>query len=226
MCPCLFSYISCYNMQYYLSYKPCLTFTLPKLLNEYKPLSDVSYGYCWKCSAVNYQLQCTGKICQEMIQKLLWSTLASQTRKNKVMKKAFLIVLTSSVLRCIWVPSSPLTRDGSLKLILPRSASELLGEEKLEVSHPFLLVLLTRIISSDEDDGISEEGRGVCVPEWLRWPVTPFGKSVCLQLASSTPQSLCCPRNVGRSGCPGDGISQYSRMHETFMTAQWMQQGD
>lgn len=46
-----------------------LTFTLPKLLNVYKPLSDVSYGYCSKCSAVNYQPQCTGKICQEMIQK-------------------------------------------------------------------------------------------------------------------------------------------------------------
>lgn len=181
MCPCFFSYISCYNMQYYLSCKPCLTITLPKLLNEYKPLSDVTYSYCWKCSALNYQPQCTGKICQEMIQKWLWSTLATQTQKNEVMKEAFLIVLTSPALRFIWVPSHPLTRDGSLQLVLLPSASELLEEEKLEASHLFTLVFLTKIFSSDEDDGICEEGRGICFPAWLSWPVIPFSK--CLSAA-------------------------------------------
>lgn len=67
------------------------------------------------------------------------------------MKEAFLIVLTSPALRCIWVSSNPLTRDGRLKLVLPPSASELLEEEKLEASHPFTLVFLTGIFSSDEE---------------------------------------------------------------------------
>lgn len=95
MCPCLSSYISCYNMQCCLSCRPCLTFLLPNALNEYKPLSDVTYSYCWKCSAVNCQMRCTGKICQEVTQKRLLSTLASQLQKNKATKRASLIVLPS-----------------------------------------------------------------------------------------------------------------------------------
>lgn len=140
MCPCLLSYISCYNTQCYLSCKPCLTFILPNLLNEYKPLSDVSYGYCWKCSAVNYQMQSTGKICQEVIQKWFWSTLASQTQKNKATKGASPIILTSPVLRCIWCIS--LIRDDSKQLALPPSASRLHEEGKAEACHPFLLISL------------------------------------------------------------------------------------
>lgn len=127
-------------MQCYFSCKPCLTFILPNFLNECKPLSDVSYGYCWKCSAVNYQMWCTGKICQEVIQKWLQSTLASQMQKNKATKRAFLIVLNSLVLRCIW--SICLIKVDSLQLALLPSVSRLLEEEKVKASHPFLLIPL------------------------------------------------------------------------------------
>lgn len=80
------------------------------------------------------------------------------------MKEASLIVLTSTVLRCIWLPNNPLTRDGSLKLVLALSASEILEEEKVEDNHPFLLVFFTGIFSSDTDDGICEEGKGAHAP--------------------------------------------------------------
>lgn len=224
-CPCLSSYISCYNMQCYLSCKPCLMFILPNFLNEYKPLSDVSYSYCWKCSAVNYQMQCPGKICQEVIQKWLWSTLASQMQKNKATKRAAFIVLSSLVLRHIWCIS--LIRDDSLPLAPPPSASRHLKEEKAAASHPFLLIsLLLKVFSFDEDDRIREEDRGFPHPGWLRWPVTSCVQSLCVQLMSSFPQSVCCPRNVRRAGWLGKGISQCSRMRETFLTVQRMQQGD
>lgn len=90
---------------------------------------------------------------------------------------------------------------------------------------PLFTDLSTRVFSFDEDDDIREEDRGVPDPEGLSWPLTSFGESLCLQLVSSTPQSVCCPRKV-RTGCLGKGISQRSRMRETFLTAQWMHQGD
>lgn len=91
---------------------------------------------------------------------------------------------------------------------------------------PLFTDLSTRVLSFDEDDDIHEEDRGVPDPEGLSWPLTSFGESLCLQLVSSTPQSACSLRNVRRTGCLGKGISQRSRMHETFLTAQWMHQGD
>lgn len=182
-------------------------FYIAPFLSVCKPLSAVSYGYCWKCCAVNYQMWRTGKICQEVIQKLLWSTLASQMQKNKATKRASLIVLISLVLGCIW-SISPI-RNNCLQLAPLPSTSGLLEEEKVEASTPFYWSLYYSLLF-EEDDGTHEEDRGVPDPEWLSWSVTSFVESLCLQLISSTTQRVCCPRNVRRTGCLGKGISQRS----------------
>lgn len=224
MCPCFSSYISCYNMQCYLSYKHCLTFILPNFLNECKLLSDVSYGYCWKCCAINYQIQHTGKICQEVIQKWLRSTLASQMQKNKATKKSisYCIDLSGSGAHLVQLSSQrwlPTTGPSTLCFCAPWGRK---GR-----SQPALFTdLSTTVFSFEEDDGTHEEDRGVPDPEWLIWPVTSFVESLCLQLISPTAWCVCCPRNVRRTGCLGRGISQCSRMDETFLTAQQMHQGD
>lgn len=66
---------------------------------------------------------------------------------------------------------------------------------------PLLTDLSTRVFSFEEDDDICEEDRGAPDPEGLSWPLTSFGESPCLQLICSTSQTVCCPRNVRRTGC-------------------------
>lgn len=79
-------------------------------------------------------------------------------QKNKATKGASLIVLTCLFLRCIWCIS--LIRDDSLQLALPPSASGLLEEEKVEASHPFLLIcllqslLLVKMMASLRETGV------------------------------------------------------------------------
>lgn len=196
---------------------------LPNFLNVCKPLSAVSYGYCWKCCAVNYQIWHTGKICQEVIQKLLWSTLACQMQKNKATKRASLIVLISLVLGCIW-SISPI-RDDCLKPAPLPSASELSEEEKVEASTPFYWSLYYSLLF------------------WRRW-WHPWGRQGCswsrmTKLASnflcwislSSAHILYHTECVLSQECEEDWMPWERdftalRMRETFLTAQWMPQGD